>query len=204
MRLSTNGCNFTVKTIVCAVFGVHFFLVFLMSFQKEAPRPHITVRTMHVAKVQPQVVAVAKKGGSSSGGQRKKGAAAFKPPPSALLQEIQNNLALLDPPTSTKKTPLVMPKELPPEEENPQYGELLVAHLQNILELPEQGDVTVDLEVDRKGRVVHVEILTANSPLNSAFLKKRLPELMLPCFNGSHETVVFTVVFTHLDPCRRS
>lgn len=93
---------------------------------------------------------------------------------------------------------LPTPKEINSvvEEEKPSYGQTLIAYLQGCLDLPEFGEVKVDLEVDRDGHLVRIEILEEKSKKNSEFLKKRLPELVLPCFNdSSNETAVFTITF---------
>lgn len=120
-------------------------------------------------------------------------------------------------PVSTKASEITLPNEIPvarkaseislpsgissaplleQEDESPSYGQTLVSYLQNCLDLPEYGEVKVDLEIDRLGRLVRFDILEEKSKKNGEFLKKRLPELALPCFNGqSNETVVFTITF---------
>lgn len=86
--------------------------------------------------------------------------------------------------------------EIGQETVQPSYGQTLIAYLQGSLDLPEFGEVKVDLEIDRNGHLVRFEILEEKSKKNAEFLKKRLPELVLPCFNDtSNETAVFTITF---------
>lgn len=125
---------------------------------------------------------------------------------SSLVQEIKKDLATLEKKTAVvPKVALSLPKELFPTQPKEEieipdagYGEILVSYLQNSLDLPEMGEVKVDLELDPRGQIVRFEILEAKSKKNSDFLKKRLPELALPCFNNdrkSDETVTFTITF---------
>lgn len=81
------------------------------------------------------------------------------------------------------------------------YEEELIAYLQNILDLPEYGEVKVRLEIHKEGRLLHFEILEMKNQKNGEFLKKRLPELVFPPFNNlgpNDEVVQFTIVFKNL------
>lgn len=89
------------------------------------------------------------------------------------------------------------------EEDLASYGELLIGYLQASLALPEVGDVKMDLKVDALGHLVSFDILEAKSKKNEEFLRKRLPELNLPCFNepkNSQEIREFTIVFKNALP----
>lgn len=225
MRISTNGCSTQVKEkfaalsrltqIVWIVFGIHLVLVFILCvhhfFWKEKPKTRIVVRT--VQNIQPVIagkkattpkpiasapkksvsktkVVVPKKGDPAPVKQKDAVAPKTKAAELPLPKEI---------PMATKAAELPLPKEIPiVEQEDPQpsYGQTLVAYLQDCLDLPEYGEVKGDLEIDRMGHLVRFTILEEKSKKNGEFLKKRLPELVLPCFNdNSNETLVFTITF---------
>lgn len=70
--------------------------------------------------------------------------------------------------------------------------ERLSAFLQETLQLPEFGEVKIELSVDARGKLTHFKILETKSEKNADFLKNRLPELQFPCFNKSSTlTIVF-------------
>jgi hypothetical protein len=180
-------------------------------FWKETPKNRIVVRTIPQKTVaaQPQkVVATSPKLG------------AIKSKPIATPAKKGKVVAAKGKPVATpalkaqEETPIVKPKsidlpipewkikteqpfqEIVQEEVSPSYGETLIAYLQGCLDLPEFGEVKVELEIDRNGHLVHFEILEEKSKKNAEFLKKRLPELVLPCFNNSsNETAAFTITF---------
>lgn len=80
------------------------------------------------------------------------------------------------------------------------YEETLISFLTASLELPEYGEVRAELTLTREGRLLSIDILDAKSRKNKEFLKKKLPELLYPCFNdSSSEIKSFTVVFRNED-----
>lgn len=119
--------------------------------------------------------------------------------PSTLDQLNKSLDAISSPLKPSKSSPLSVPKPLslptPAQTtEDSSYAESLIAIFQNTLDLPEFGEVKAHLELTPDGTLKHVEILEAKSVQNAEFLKKRLPELLFPCFNGEdkkHLTVVF-------------
>lgn len=114
--------------------------------------------------------------------------------PKDILPSKTNEIALPKDVATNKIEEIPMTQAM----EMPSYGEILTTYLQNSLDLPEYGEVKVDLEIDCYGHLVRIEILEEKSKKNGEFLKKRLPELVLPCFNERgklHETVVFTITF---------
>ena len=119
----------------------------------------------------------------------------------AFEEESASSTALSKPPS------LIVPKNLPEtsfvEECEISYGEKIVGFLQNSLDLPEFGEVKVDLELNASGRIIRAEIIEAKSKKNGEFLKKRLLELDLPCFNGdkkSNAILKYTITFKNLEP----
>jgi hypothetical protein len=214
------------KQIVFIVIALHFSAIFCLClhhiFSREKPKSKIIVRTISFPpKVITQAVSVAPKVKKESPKTAAKAPIGTPKPKekvltqvktkeksieSSLIQEIEKDLADLEKkPTSVHKSSLSLPKEIvaphvkeETEECHAGYGEILVSYLQNSLELPEMGEVKIDLEIDSLGHVVHFEIIEAKNKKNSDFLKKRLPELTLPCFNNdrkSDETAKFTITF---------
>lgn len=130
-----------------------------------------------------------------------------KPVDQSVVKELESHLASFEKEEVffSGSTPLSLPKTLQAaskEESYPvvdfEYGEVLVSFLQNTLDLPEFGEVVIDLDVDPRGRLVRFDILEAKSRKNGEFLKKRLPELVLPCFNDPEKSNAvrnFTITF---------
>jgi hypothetical protein len=117
-----------------------------------------------------------------------------------LLQEIAENLEILHAAAvpSHRKT-LTLPASLQQSIQfdetpfsDPNYSEILAVFLQNVLELPEYGEVKAHLEIDSQGQLTHVEILEARNQKNGEFLRKRLPELIFP---ASDTPLSFTITF---------
>lgn len=84
----------------------------------------------------------------------------------------------------------------------PSYEQFLIAYLQTILELPEYGEVRIEIEIDRFGNPIRCAVLESRSAKNGEYLKKRLPELSLPCFNDfgiTDLTLTFNIVFRNVE-----
>ncbi|HEV7735879.1 MAG TPA: hypothetical protein VGO47_00660 [Chlamydiales bacterium] len=131
-------------------------------------------------------------------------AIAKAPPPSppetvSLLQEIEASLETIasPTPTPTPKTTLHIPMLTEIIRETTGSGssdEIIAAFLQEVLTLPEFGDVRVSMTIDRSGHLKSLEVLIAKSEKNATFLKNRLPELQYPCLN---EEASLTVLFSN-------
>ena len=83
-----------------------------------------------------------------------------------------------------------------------QYKEHLVSYLEAHLDLPEVGEVTIQLQIDREGRLIKSELIASENHKNSEFLKKRLPELTFPCFNDfniEENVLTFTISFRNAE-----
>lgn len=100
-------------------------------------------------------------------------------------------------PTEEKKPELAVPT-LPPllvpaiEEEKPNPHLVLASFLQEQLQLPEFGEVKVELSIHANGIVASIEILESKSRKNEEFLKNRLAEMSFPWLNGETKlTLVF-------------
>lgn len=106
----------------------------------------------------------------------------------------------------SKPPSLIVPKNVSEpvfvEECEISYGKRIAGFLQNSLELPEFGEVKVDLELNSSGRIIRAEIIEAKSKKNGEFLKKRLLELDLPCFNDDKKSdaiLKFTITFKNFE-----
>jgi hypothetical protein len=108
---------------------------------------------------------------------------------------------------TTNKAPLFIPKTIQPKAEvitespatpaDPTSSEIVIAFLQDALQLPEYGEVRAKIEIDSFGHVVNLEFLEAKSVKNKEFLQKQLPDLLFPCLNGSTQT--FTITFRNVE-----
>lgn len=222
--------NFTRgKQIAVGVVFVHFTLLFMLSCHHliisrlKPPRPMI-VKT--ISPVAPTLPVKEKPVSAPVSAQilPKKTIAAPKPsekpaPKIALpkptkkvenpLSEIAKSLESFGSDTK-KKTPipLAVPKKVapPPKEEevvdDVRYEELLIAFLQESLDLPEFGHVRLKLEIDHFGRLIDCQIVEAKSAKNAEFLKNRLPELAFPCLNDFGKissTQTFNITFRNVE-----
>lgn len=225
MWVSTNGYRAQLREkfralsffskILAGVFAVHLLGIVCLSinhiFHKEPPKKKIMVRTFKKAPpLSPQVVVKAPP-------PKKQVAVKLKPKPKKAPAPVPLVKKAPPPVPVVKKAPAPTPVPVPviKKVENPQvvvqeqpkvqeekvlaeYGEALIVFFQNSLDLPEYGEVTLDLEIDATGHVTRVEVIEAKSKENEEFLKKELPELVCPCFNGdqtSRNSFAFTVVF---------
>jgi hypothetical protein len=153
-----------------------------------------------------------KKATASKAAPPKKNKAAKESPQEAgldqkLLRQIADSLDAIGKEAKTAK-PLSFAPRLPPSIAiesggkaaaiRPGYGETVSGILQNSLDLPEFGQVVAKIEIDAAGSVTQCEILEAKSRKNGEFLKKRLRELVFPCFNEfgiAENHLNFTITF---------
>ncbi len=203
-----------IRHVVWIVFGVHLFLILMLTvhhlFWNEKPKTKIVVRTIPQSSVMiSQLDAKPKTGAVVQKKQAPVPQVKTKPPvnktksiPSVNKTKPAESKRVEPVKAKSEDLPIPVLKQVPNVtteqrgDPTPNYGQILIAYLQESLDLPEFGEVKVDLEIDRNGHLVHFEILEEKSKKNGEFLKKRLPELVLPCFNGSmNETVVFTITF---------
>jgi outer membrane biosynthesis protein TonB len=187
------------KKIALAVLAAHFMLLILGSYTYNRPkriRP-IAVRTITipVEPPPPSKPAPAPKATPKPSPKQPPAPKSAPPPPkkSEPPPPPPKKKSELTIPSQLKKSTPQTPKELP---EDVNFKEILVAILQNALELPEYGEVKAKIEVNPQGRVVKVEILETKNQKNGEFLKNQLPELSLPCLN---EMQSFTIVFKNAE-----
>jgi hypothetical protein len=118
---------------------------------------------------------------------------AVKAPPVA--REEKEPLAKIEEKLYTPpRLQLVVPKiEEPPSQEGSQSEEVLVAFLHGTLNLPEFGDVKIQLTLNRDGSVAKVVVVQAESKKNRAYLEDHLPCLKFPLILEQEKT--FTLTF---------
>ena len=189
-----------VYVLVAQAIGV-CSLVIHAAFSKEPPKKKIVVRTVK----KPQPVKPALKPPEKKVGIPKK--ATVKPTPKKEIKPVPKKEVKKQPPEKKQekvvpapKKEILIPKETVNEEpkEVVDYGQVLVHFFLNSLDLPDYGEVNMDLEIDKTGRVVEIIVNESQSEANELFLKKRLPELVCPCNNQASfggESYVCTIVF---------
>ncbi len=117
------------------------------------------------------------------------------------LKEALSKLEVQTPP----EVNLTLPKNISslqvdePEKEEVQNYFLLLAHfLKTALELPEHGEVKLELTINKGGQVLRVHVLQAASEKNRRYLERKLPLLNFPPFNEElkNENIhTFTLTF---------
>ncbi|MCB1136467.1 MAG: hypothetical protein KDK78_09380, partial [Chlamydiia bacterium] len=65
--------------------------------------------------------------------------------------------------------------------------EKLSAHLQQMLCLPDYGEVQIEVIVDRFGKLQGWELVSARSSVNRDYVKAHLPKLVFPRFQDSFD-----------------
>ena len=68
------------------------------------------------------------------------------------------------------------------------YRDELASRLQILLRLPEFGEVKIKLTLARSGRVIKLDILSAESSVNRKYIEKTLPTLTFPPFDRNFES----------------
>jgi hypothetical protein len=194
------------KKILCVVLFGHGFVLFSMMIQHWitfAPpkRKQIAVHTFRVAPPPKQTIvhAPAPKKEAVVGKKQAPKKGTDKPVAKSprvdqkLVKEIEASLAAVSSPTKTTKQEIAIPTlsfDLP-EEMSP--AETIAVFLREALQLPEFGEVRVELSIDSSGRLEKLEILESKSEKNAEFLRNQLPELLFPCLNrGVNLTIVFS------------
>lgn len=108
-----------------------------------------------------------------------------------ILKELKESLTKIEkaePPQ--QKSVLTLPKNIQSlqidqteKDEKTNYFVLLAQTLKEELELPEYGDVKLELTVLNNGRILKLRVLATASEKNQKYLELNLPRLILPPFN---------------------
>jgi hypothetical protein len=186
------------KKVAGLVIFCHCICIFLALFN-HYKKPTVSNQKMvvHTFQIKPKIVEKPirsqapkiKKAASKSKTIREKNA----------WEEIQKQCKILrEETTEIKPAEIMIPKTVDVEEVD-EYKDHLIVFFQGNLELPEKGDVKVNLEIDRQGKLVHFEIIDSESTKNEEFLKNRLPELKLPCLNETKRSHAYQITFKGFD-----
>lgn len=184
------------------------------------PRPMVikTISPVLAAPVEKKLIASAEKPQKSQPAAEKKAAAPMiaapkqekkiatpakiKPAPkNNALKEIADSFDAItsEPKKKTVRPALNVPvkaasklQEAAVEDDDATYEEYLIAFLQSALDLPEFGEVKMEIEIDSYGKLVDCKIVESKSRKNAEFLRKEIVSLNFPVPLGSHK---FTIVF---------
>lgn len=187
--------------LIGSVVGVHLFFFFFNFKEKHAqppPKKSIVVHTYTPPPPKPVIQAPS---------SRKKSAP--RPAPQSnhkkeILKDLQETLSKIET-TPPPFSPLLLPKQIhslqidhADKKEKTDYFVTLAHALKEGLELPEQGEVKLELTVSKTGRVLKLHILYAQSEKNRRYLELNLPQMSLPPFSEElkHENAhLFTLTF---------
>lgn len=183
--------------LTSSVVAAHLFL-FFFNFKKDiappSPKKSIVVRTFTPPPKKPAPV-IKKISTSPKPSSPSKPHSSLAPQVNKkkndLFKEIKESLTKIEKSThSEKSTALTLPKNIQnleidhiEMEEKNDYFILLAETLKNELELPDYGDVKLELTVLHSGRVTKLKILDASSEKNRRYLELKLPKLTLPAFS---------------------
>jgi hypothetical protein len=185
-----------------AVVGVHLFF-FFFNFKKDSTPPplksSIVVRTFipppPPKKTSPVIKQRKKQSSTRSSSTPTK--ASLSPNPKTnkkkndLLKELRESLKRLEtqPPVESFQS-LTPPKNIRnleidhvEKEVATDYFLILAQTLKNELELPEYGDVKLELTILNNGRITKLRVMNASSDKNKRYLELKLPNLVLPPFS---------------------
>ncbi|MBI2742294.1 MAG: flagellar hook-length control protein FliK [Chlamydiales bacterium] len=126
-----------------------------------------------------------------------------------LLQELEDNLSKLEPTPDKKRAaskkfdapspvapigPLSIDASSRDASIDESYEASLIGYLKETLNLPEYGEVKIQLTLKQDGSVVNLVVLKTESEKNRKYLEASLPRLRFPQLEGSRkqETFVFT------------
>lgn len=119
--------------------------------------------------------------------------------PKHLAAELEDRIARLDAPLRSagkKARPEIRVVPMPhlqsvqaTQEEN-DYADALIAHLQQHLALPEFGQVQLQITLRKEGGVAHLVVLKSESEKNREYLEDALRTMWLPPFTGMGERTI--------------
>ncbi len=211
------------KQIAAVVSFVHLMALFALTIHHlatsrlKAPRPMV-VKTFSLQQASPTQVgasksvtaaAVQKPSSPKPAAQQKTIAAKPKITNDKLLKSVAESLETIKSEPKNKarpslnvpskrgaKVPVVEEKEV---EVDGTYAEFLIAFLQQNLELPEYGEVKMEIEIDGFGKLVQCQILKAKSVKNATFLKEELAHLSFPIphLDRFENSKKLTITFRH-------
>lgn len=191
-----------------------------ISLQESAPKQAITPIKSAATKVIPQKpVAKSNIPRKKSVAQKKEIPTKAKPLPKQkkkpeftakqenLLKELDQSIAKIeqnaDKVYSGKEQTAPLASVLHIEETNesidPSWSEKVAFFLEEELKLVEYGNVKMKLSIDAYGKVVKIETLDSESPINETYLQNTLSKLTFPFYGGAKppKTQTITITFCH-------
>jgi hypothetical protein len=191
--------NRKTRILVSSVVAVHLFFFFFDFKEKHSPpspKKSIVVNTyIPPPPIQkPVVKAIPKRSIPTHKNTHK----------NEILNELKESLSKIET-TAPPESSLSLPKKIQSlqidhadKKEETDYLVSLAYALKESLELPEHGDVKLELTVSHTGRVLKLRILQALSEKNRRYLELNLPQMSLPPFNEdlkNENAHTFTLTF---------
>lgn len=136
----------------------------------KAPAPAVAKKTAPAKKVEKKTVTTS--------------APSAKSDAIAKARKALSNLNKVTP-TTTTTTPTAIETLSIEGLEGDSYISEIVVKLQKGLKLPEFGEVTVELTLEKSGKVLDLVVKDAKSLSNKMYVEKTLPSLKFPIFEGS-------------------
>ena len=191
-------------TVVVAAHLFFFFFDFKSAQHLPPPKKSIVVRTF---PSRTKIVANSKKIHQSNFSTKLENPKPkIKSRKDKMLKELKDSITKIEKRmTPQEKSVLTVPKniqslaidQLQPIEAS-DYFVLLGQTLKEELELPEYGDVRLELTVQNGGRVLKIRVLQAASEKNRRYLELNLPKVILPPFDKDFKNKqqhTFTLTF---------
>lgn len=122
-----------------------------------------------------------------------------------LLRELEESLSKLEEKPAKKGVSKAGAKSLPPalsleldsdvSSEGGEYDDSLIGYLKQALNLPEYGEVKIQLTLKQDGTFVNLVVIKAESEKNRKYLEASLPHLRFPHLVGKKKQETFIVTF---------
>ncbi|HSX12369.1 MAG TPA: hypothetical protein VLF61_02650 [Rhabdochlamydiaceae bacterium] len=82
-----------------------------------------------------------------------------------------------------------------PDQEDFTYQDSLISCLRNSLDLPELGEVKIELTLNKEGMVLKLKVVSSESVKNRNYLEKNLQLIKFPPLNGKETRKTFILTF---------
>ncbi|MBM3198027.1 MAG: hypothetical protein FJZ58_02070 [Chlamydiae bacterium] len=124
------------------------------------------------------------------------------------LEKLEKSIAQIEEDRATMRSPSKLPHEkervsaslqeafaLEGDNTEDAYIASLTAYLQDQLQLPDVGEVTVQMTISVEGKVESMKVLSSESMKNKKRIEERLPKLSLPPVKRSSHSQTFIITF---------
>lgn len=120
-----------------------------------------------------------------------------------LLRDLEESLSKLEEKpqkkgsakAGAKSAPAPLALQLDGEETDGEYDDSLIGYLKQTLNLPEYGEVKIQLTLKQDGTFVNLVVIKAESEKNRKYLEASLPHLRFPHLVGKKKQETFIVTF---------